>query len=152
MGGGTQDLTGPDFDKGVAFAELVANEPRLGHANGEAVVVVRVGDEVHAVGASCTHYGGPLAAGRVVGGALRCPWHHACFDLRTGEALGAPALADIACWQVVREGDLVRVRGKKDRARPTAAASPSAVVLVGAGAASASCAEALRKGGYDGPI
>src|SRR4051812_9729116 len=110
MGGGTQELTGPDFGKGIAFSELAANVPKLGHAGGESVVVVRVGDEVHAVGASCTHYGGPLAEGRVVGGTIRCPWHHACFDLRTGEAVAAPALADVACWQVVREGDLVQVR------------------------------------------
>jgi NADPH-dependent 2,4-dienoyl-CoA reductase/sulfur reductase-like enzyme/nitrite reductase/ring-hydroxylating ferredoxin subunit len=152
MGGGTQELTGPDFEQGVAFSELAENQPRLGHAHGEAVVVVRVGDGVHAVGASCTHYGGPLAEGRVVDGTLRCPWHHACFDLRTGEALHAPALADIPCWQVVREGDLVRVRDKKERAKATPGSSPSSVVIVGAGAAGAGCAEALRKGGYAGPI
>src|SRR5262245_35249434 len=123
MGGGAQELTGPDFGEGIAFGELTSEVPKLGHAGGEAVVVVRLGDEVHAIGASCTHYGGPLAEGRVVGGTLRCPWHHACFDVRTGEALGGPALGDVACWQVVREGDLVRVRAKKPGPRHTPASS-----------------------------
>src|SRR5437773_2217908 len=106
MGGGTQDLTGPDLEEGISYAALVADEPVLGHAHGEPVVVVRIGEDVHAIGASCTHYGGPLVEGRVVGETLRCPWHHARFDLKTGQPIGAPALGDVACWQVARHGDL----------------------------------------------
>jgi NADPH-dependent 2,4-dienoyl-CoA reductase/sulfur reductase-like enzyme/nitrite reductase/ring-hydroxylating ferredoxin subunit len=153
MGGGAQELTGPDLEKGIAFADLVEQKPLLGHAHGEAIVVVRVGEDVHAIGASCTHYGGPLAEGLVVGTTIRCPWHHACFDLKSGEAASAPALMDVACWQVAREGDLVQVRAKKAAAAAKKAThAPSSIVIIGAGAAGAACAEMLRKEGYAGPI
>lgn len=153
MGGGANELSGPDLAEGVAYAELAPGRPLLGHAAGEAVVLVRVGDDVHAIGASCTHYGGPLAEGIVEGHTIHCPWHHACFDLRTGEAVGAPALADTTCWEVARQGELVQVRTKKgapERAAPRTA--PSSVVIAGAGAAAAACVEMLRKEGYTGPI
>jgi NADPH-dependent 2,4-dienoyl-CoA reductase/sulfur reductase-like enzyme/nitrite reductase/ring-hydroxylating ferredoxin subunit len=155
MGGGPQELTGPDLEQGVAYGDLSEGKPVLGHAGGEAVVLVRVGAAVHAIGASCTHYGGPLAEGFVDGHTIRCPWHHACFDLRTGEASGAPALADVACWKVERTGDLVQVRTKAARAErtpPSPATAPRSVVIVGAGAAAAACVETLRKEGYEGPI
>src|SRR5512139_722229 len=129
MGGGPQELTGPDLEKGIALGDLAEGKPVLGHAQGEAVVVVRVGQAVHAIAASCTHYGGPLAEGHVEGHTLRCPWHHACFDLRTGEASGAPALADVACWKVEHAGELVQVRTKTTRQKRTPKASPEAVVI-----------------------
>lgn len=155
MGGGAKELTGPDLAAGVAFAELTEGKPLLGHAGGESVVVVRVGEDVHAVGASCTHYGGPLAEGLVVGTTIRCPWHHACFDLKTGEAVGAPALVDNACYAVVRAGDLVQVGTKKDAPKRKILKSksiPKSVVIVGAGAAGAACVEMLRKLGYGGTV
>jgi apoptosis-inducing factor 3 len=153
MGGQVEELSGPDLARGIAFDDLTPGVPRLGHAGGDAVVVVRVGDEVHAIGASCTHYGGPLSEGVVVGHTLRCPWHHACFDLETGEAVSGPALADNACYEVARAGALVQVRAKKPPSkRPTPSRAPSSVVIVGAGAAGAACVEMLRKEGYTGPI
>jgi len=84
---------------------------------------------------------------------VRCPWHHACFDLRTGEAVGAPALNPIICYDVRREAGLVTV-GKR-RETPLArvpARIPSAVVIIGAGPAGAACAEHLRHEGYAGPV
>src|SRR6185295_8596797 len=145
MGGHEAKLSGPDLEAGVAETELKPEAPLLGHARGEPVLLVRRGDEVFALGATCTHYGGPLAEGRVVGDTIRCPWHHACFDLRSGEAKGAPALADVPCWEVARRGDRVSVLGKREAKERTPAASPSSVVIVGAGAAAAACVETLRK-------
>ena len=107
------ELAGPDFATGIAMSELSENVPVLGHAQGKAVVLIRKGSDVRAVGATCSHYGGPLGEGLVVGETLRCPWHHACFDLRTGEAVGAPALNSIACYEVQRQGDRVIVGQKK---------------------------------------
>ena len=93
------ELTGPDLKVGIALATLEDDKPLLGHADGEAVVVVRRGDATFAIGATCTHYSGPLAEGLVVGDTIRCPWHHACFSLKTGAAVGGSALNALTAAQ-----------------------------------------------------
>jgi nitrite reductase/ring-hydroxylating ferredoxin subunit len=107
--GHAPELTGPDMSAGIEMSRIPENIPLLGHANGAAVILVRKGSTFHALGATCSHYSGPLAEGLVVGETVRCPWHHACFDLRTGEALGAPALDPIPCYEVIRRDDRVSV-------------------------------------------
>ena len=150
-------VTGPDLTKGVAPAELPDGGKLLGHVGDEQVLLVRRGADIFAVGATCTHYGGPLAEGLVDGETVHCPWHHACFDLRTGEALHAPALSPIACWAVDhRDGKIVvgkkfaqpepRPRGK--RVGP----EPKRIVIVGGGAAGFAAAEMLRRQKYQGSI
>src|ERR1041384_6357702 len=109
--GSQAELSGPDLKQGVAESELREGAPLLGHADGEAVVLVRDGKAVHAVGATCTHYSGPLAEGLVANGTIRCPWHHACFDLATGAPHG-PALSPIACYDVALDGGTIRVGAK----------------------------------------
>ena len=147
--------TGPDLRQGVALGDLPDGGMLAGHAGGEAVLLVRRGEDVFAVGAICTHYGGPLAEGLVVGETVRCPWHHACFSLRTGEALRAPALNPVSCWRVERRGGAVYVQEKLEPPMPRALTSPSlprSVVMVGGGAAAAAAAETLRNEGYPGRI
>jgi len=80
---------GPDLSKGIPLSEF-SGEMLLGHVGDEEVLLVRSGSEIFAIGAHCSHYHGPLAEGLVTGEGIRCPWHHACFDLRTGEAVRAP--------------------------------------------------------------
>ncbi len=152
MGSDSKAPSGPDLEKGVRWEELREGQPLLGQAFGEAAILVRRGQDVCAVGATCTHYGGPLAEGLVVGDTIRCPWHHARFDLGTGQAVGAPALNALPCLVVERRDDLVRVTGKREPTKPPAAPGPSSVVIVGAGPAGAACAETLRKEGYAGPV
>ncbi|MEZ4587519.1 MAG: FAD-dependent oxidoreductase [Gemmatimonadales bacterium] len=158
MADAPQQLTGPDLKAGVSRSELAEGTPFLGHADSEPVLLVRRGATVHAVGASCTHYGGPLADGLVVGDTVRCPWHHACFSLTTGEAVGAPALNPLARWIVAEEGEVVRVVGKEEPTWPaerptrTPRSNPESVVIVGGGAAGEAAAEELRKQGYAGKI
>ncbi len=124
-----------------------------GHFHGEPVLIVRRGDEVLAIAARCSHYGAPLEDGLVVGDSVRCPWHHACFSLRDGEALRAPALSALDAYTVERAGDHVRVTGKRTPTPTrTPAAQPSAIVIVGTGAAGSAAAETLRRVGYAGPI
>jgi nitrite reductase/ring-hydroxylating ferredoxin subunit len=104
MGSDDKPPTGPDLTAGIAWEELPEATPLVGHVENEAVLLVRRGEEVFATGASCTHYSGPLGEGLVVGDTVRCPWHHARFSLRTGEAIGAPALNPIPCWEGAARG------------------------------------------------
>ncbi len=150
------DAAKVDLSKGVDVSSLHDGGSMLGRVGEDEVVIARSGDEIFAVGAHCTHYHGPLADGLIVGDTVRCPWHHACFSLRTGEALRAPALDPVACWRVERQGSKVFVRQKQpDVVRPATRATadaPSSVVIVGGGGAGAAAAEMLRREGYDGPI
>jgi NADPH-dependent 2,4-dienoyl-CoA reductase/sulfur reductase-like enzyme/nitrite reductase/ring-hydroxylating ferredoxin subunit len=128
----------------------------LGRVGDDDVVLARSGDELFAVRAQCSHYRGPLVEGILVGDTVRCPWHHACFSLRTGEALRAPALDPIPCWRVDREGDRIFVREKLPARTsprlPPSSQLPSSIVIVGGGAAGVSAAEMVRRRGYDGPL
>jgi apoptosis-inducing factor 3 len=153
MGGGENKVSGPDLVKGVPAADVPDGGMLLGHVEGEAVVLCRLRNDVYAVGATCTHYSGPLAEGIIVGRQIRCPWHHARFDLRTGEPVGAPALNPLPCYRVEHKDGLVAVRGRTAApARATAAYAPASVVIVGAGAAGEAAAETLRREGYDGTL
>ena len=96
-----------DFTQGVPLAEIADGGMLLGQVAGEAVLLARRGQELFAIGAECTHYHGPLAEGVLVGETVRCPWHHACFSLRTGEALRAPALSPVSRWRVEAQNGTV---------------------------------------------
>ena len=160
MAGHEGGLTGPDLAAGVAAHDLAPGASLLGHAHGEPILLARVGDRYFAIGATCTHYGGPLAEGVIDGDTVRCPWHHACFSLRNGEALRAPALSPVPCYHVERRGDQVFVMRKEERdaLSPTyPSGNPPRValrrvVIVGAGAAGSAAAEMLRRCGYEGGI
>src|SRR6476661_8957069 len=99
------DPSTPDFRVGFSFEAIPAGGMVPGRVDNDAAILARHGDEIFAVGASCTHYHGPLADGLIVDDTVRCPWHHACFSLRTGAALRAPALDPVACWRAERVGD-----------------------------------------------
>jgi NADPH-dependent 2,4-dienoyl-CoA reductase/sulfur reductase-like enzyme/nitrite reductase/ring-hydroxylating ferredoxin subunit len=155
----TKDTPKPDFRNGFSLRQLADGGIAAGTVDGEDVILVRRGDSVFAVGAHCTHYHGPLADGLVVGDTVRCPWHHACFSLRTGEALRAPALDPIASWRVERIGDSVFVREKLSepvarQAQPSGqpTAMPASIVIIGGGAAGLAAADMLRREGYGGSL
>lgn len=112
------------------------------------------GTELFAVGAHCSHYHGPLAEGIVVGTSVRCPWHHACFDLRSGEAVRAPALNPIDRWLVEQWDDRIFVKEKRRQDKPPAAITnaPKKIVIVGGGAAGFAAAEMLCRRGFGGSV
>ena len=158
MSAAPSETTGPDLTLGVATDTLADGKMLAGHVGEEAVLLARRGDEFFAIGATCTHYGGPLAEGLMVGDTVRCPWHHACFSLRTGEALRAPALEPgrvLVDRAARRQG--VRAARRRCRSRPRRrhAGAPDRrgrIVIVGGGAAGFAAAEMLRREGYEGSI
>jgi NADPH-dependent 2,4-dienoyl-CoA reductase/sulfur reductase-like enzyme/nitrite reductase/ring-hydroxylating ferredoxin subunit len=149
-------LSGPDLAAGVALAAIADGAMLLGHAGGEPVLLARRGRELFAIGAVCSHYGGPLEQGLLVDDTVRCPWHHACFSLRTGEALRAPALNPVSCWRVEQQNGMAFVREKIEGAKPPRPQAPGAgsktIVIVGGGAAGNAAAEMLRREGHAGRI
>jgi NADPH-dependent 2,4-dienoyl-CoA reductase/sulfur reductase-like enzyme/nitrite reductase/ring-hydroxylating ferredoxin subunit len=162
----TQTPPGPDFAQGIPADLLSDGGVQAGRIGGEPAFLVRRGDEFFAVGATCTHYGGPLAKGLVTGDTVRCPWHHACFSLRTGEALHAPAFSPLPRWRVEqRDGKIFTRERMEEPAKPptkplakpegeaaASAGQPARIVIVGGGAAGFAAAEKLRHEGYEGDI
>ena len=168
--------SGPDFSQGVRAADIPREGTLAGRVGDEPVLISRIEGELHAVGGACTHYGAALARGLAEGGTVRCPLHHACFDLRSGKALHAPAFAPLDRWEVEQAGTLVFVRRKAPASGPVRVEAPASevrdaqvgsaphcpalsggqgdlrIVIVGGGAAGFACAERLRALGFDGRL
>jgi len=168
----SEELTGPDLTKGIEVSSVPPGQLIGGHAFGEPVLLAHVEPNWFAVGGKCTHYGAPLHEGILVSETIRCPWHHACFELHNGAASCAPALNDLPSYDVAVENNIVRVTRKRDpgqlkgeghRTRASRApdhvlfeeipvSGPKSVVIIGAGAAGNACAEMLRREAYRGPV
>ena len=148
--------TGPDFTAGIADADLADGAMLAGHVGKDAVLLARRGGEVFAISALCSHYHGPLAEGLLDGDHVRCPWHHACFSLRTGEAVAAPAFPPLDCWTIEQRDGRIVVTGKqtaKPKPRLKASdAAPRRIVIVGGGGAGFAAAEMLRRQEFTGEI
>src|SRR5215471_12164582 len=150
---------GPDLSQGVAISDIPDGGMVGGVVGDEPVLLARCGSEFFAIGATCSHYGGPLAEGFLVDDTVRCPWHHACFSLRTGEAVAAPAFNPVGCWRVETHDGKAFVREKVElvkKRKPGPVGSGSAktdrVVIVGGGAAGFAAAEMLRREGFAGSV
>jgi apoptosis-inducing factor 3 len=159
MGSPQSDPPGRDFTQGISIGEIASGQMLLGHVGEEPVLLARQGDEFFAIGATCSHYSGPLAEGLLVGDTVHCPWHHARFCLRSGEAIAAPAFNPVPCWRVEQRDGKVFVREKAEAAeraapstRGAASATPGRVVIVGGGAAGFAAAEMLRREGFAGDV
>src|SRR5262245_45310459 len=149
------DSKARDLRSGIPLRELNEGAMVPGVIDGEEAIVLRAGDELFAVGALCTHYHAKLSEGLLTGTVLRCPMHHSRFDVRTGEALCAPALDALPCWRVERVGDQAVVRERlaavPGKPRPVDA-SPQRIVIVGGGAAGLAAADMLRRHGFAGSL
>src|SRR5690242_5729808 len=148
---------GPDLAHGVPLSDLADGKMIGGHVGDESVLLARRGDEFFAIGATCSHYSGPLAEGLMVDDTVRCPWHHACFSLRTGEAIKTPAFNPLSCWRVEKRDGKVFVREKIEATKPLAKGTGASdtsgrFVIVGGGAAGFAAAEMLRREGFSGSL
>jgi NADPH-dependent 2,4-dienoyl-CoA reductase/sulfur reductase-like enzyme/nitrite reductase/ring-hydroxylating ferredoxin subunit len=145
---------GPDFSQGVYASTIPDEGVFAGHVKGEAIIVARTGAGIVALGGACTHYSAPLHEGLRVGDTINCPWHHACFDLRTGRAVKAPALSPVARWKVDEEGGKVFVREALHDDAPQASAlmADKHFVIVGGGASGFAAAQRLREHGFAGEL
>ena len=150
---------GIDLAQGVPLVDVPEGGKIGGHVGEEQVLLARHGGDLFAISSTCSHYSGPLAEGLIVGDTVRCPWHHACFSLRTGEAIGAPAFSPIPCWRVESRDGKAFVREKlqpreKRRSHTTGGdrGKPDRMIIIGGGAAGFAAAEMLRREGFDGDL
>jgi NADPH-dependent 2,4-dienoyl-CoA reductase/sulfur reductase-like enzyme/nitrite reductase/ring-hydroxylating ferredoxin subunit len=153
MGAGSNHK--PDFSRGIASSDLPDGGMLVGHVGEEDVLLVRRGTALYAIGATCSHYGAPLVDGLIVEDTIRCPWHHACFDLKTGTASRPPALNDLACWKVEEKSGTIIVGARlpaPQRPHLASVGLPRSIVIIGGGAAGNMAAETLRREGYEGPV
>ncbi|ACB94218.1 FAD-dependent oxidoreductase [Beijerinckia indica] len=143
------DLTHPVKLETIPENQIV--EACLGE---QSAILIREGTTLSILSGKCTHAGGPLAEGLLMEGHIRCPWHHACFDAHTGEALAAPAFDPLERWAARIEDGMVFVDHKDST--PThalqAAAPSDPFVIVGGGAAGFAAAEALYHEGFVGQV
>ncbi|HET9336303.1 MAG TPA: FAD-dependent oxidoreductase [Sphingomicrobium sp.] len=151
---GNDELDGPDFSAGISLDDLAMNATIAGRVGNEAVLLSKFEDGLFAVSRSCTHYQADLADGLLNRGTVRCPWHHACFDLRSGRALRAPALDPLDTWLIEVDGNTAFVRRKLERKSTEQRHSqdPKRIVIIGGGAAGLACAHELRQLGFSGAL
>jgi apoptosis-inducing factor 3 len=136
------------------LAELPSNAMREVDVAGNKILLVRQGDEVSAIGATCPHAGGPLAQGVLTKGRVLCPWHKAAFCVRTGKCLEPPAVDDVLAFPVeIKNGDILLVGpGHFPEGETPTSPDSRRFVILGAGAAGFSAAQELRRGGFGGEI
>lgn len=147
---------GPDLTAGISVTGLADGAMVRGQVGEDEVILARAAGEWFAVGASCTHYKGRLDRGLIVDDTVRCPLHHACFSLRTGDAVRAPAFDPIPRWRVEVRGDVVFAREKLSAPPVTPPLSkdstPESIAIIGGGAAGFAAADMVRREGYAGPV
>ncbi|MDZ7414434.1 MAG: FAD-dependent oxidoreductase [candidate division KSB1 bacterium] len=138
--------------RACALSELTPGTPKAMRVGDKEVLLVRLGDAVHACGGECSHYGAPLAEGFVAGHEVVCPWHNARFDLRSGAVVAPPALDDLAAYDVEVENGEVYIRQRAPVRKAPAVGKKKTVLIIGAGAAGEAAAETLRREGFAGRV
>ncbi|GBM32218.1 Apoptosis-inducing factor 3 [Araneus ventricosus] len=125
------------------------------------ILLVKENGTYSALGTKCTHYGAPLKNGVLIGGKIRCPWHGACFDSKTGDIEDFPGLDSLPCYEVTVTDGNVKVKAplsslkNHKRVKPMTKyshANPTTYVVIGGGAAGLMCCETLRQEGFSGKI
>ena len=123
------------------------------------ILLTRIAGNYSALGASCTHYGAPLAEGVLCNGVIMCPWHHACFNAETGDLIDPPARDSLPKYETKIIGDdvIVMLPDELQSSRASEMSKPDPAdkrnyFIIGGGASGNAAAQALREGGYKGKI
>jgi len=146
-------MDGAEWKQAAAEADLAEGRPLELPVEDRHVLLVRVGNRIHACAAECSHYKGPLAEGLLTGHTVTCPWHNARFDVRDGRLASPPALNDLPSYEVKVESGKVWVRSRGGVTIEMPGGSDGRTFLiVGGGAAGNAAAETLRREGYSGRI
>jgi len=93
----------------ASLAEVPPGTGRQVQVSGRALAIYNLEGIMHAIEGTCTHRGGPLGEGALVGNVVTCPWHGARFDVTTGAVLGPPAPQGVISHRVTMEGDSIFV-------------------------------------------
>ena len=146
-----------DLTQWTALETLPDREILSGRVGKDLVFVWRAGDIIRVYGATCPHLGAPLNEGLIEGTSLRCPWHHACFDLLTGAATAAPAFDPLMHYPVDLQSGSFAVRPATTPSPPAspavlARAEKDVMAIIGGGAAGFAAADTLRREGWRGGI
>ncbi|XP_067121328.1 apoptosis-inducing factor 3 isoform X2 [Centruroides vittatus] len=125
------------------------------------VLLVKEDGTFSALGTKCTHYNAPLIKGVLSNGKIRCPWHGACFNSKTGDIEDFPGLDSLPCYRVRVDGGEVKVSasshevGKNKRVKPTSKRTVDdkrTFIVIGGGGAGQTCVETLRQEGFTGRL
>ncbi|XP_044738696.1 apoptosis-inducing factor 3 isoform X2 [Chrysoperla carnea] len=152
-----------DYIEGVVCKEsdIQENEMKTFDLGEGKILLIKQNGVLSAIGNKCTHYGAPLINGALGDGRVRCPWHGACFNTKTGDIEDFPGLDSVPCYEVTLENGDVHVRGKlsdlktSKRTKPFAskcASVDNTYVVIGGGPSAAICAETIRQSGFTGTI
>ena len=95
----------PEFVKVAKTGDIAPGEAKAVDIGAKRIAIFNIEGTYHAIDDTCTHRGGPLSEGMVVGNEVTCPWHGAAFDVTTGSVLGLPAPRSVASYAVRIEGD-----------------------------------------------
>lgn len=128
--------------------------------DGKELLLCRIEDKYYALAANCTHYGGPLADGVLSGDRIVCPWHHACFNAKTGVLLEPPAQDNLEKYETsIKNGDVIisvpdpeEEKQQNINSGKAVGADSSVFVILGGGAAGNAAVQTLRQDGYSGRI
>ncbi|KIY02377.1 uncharacterized protein Z520_02515 [Fonsecaea multimorphosa CBS 102226] len=141
--------------------DLEKREVEVEGIDGGKVLLCKVGGQVTALNANCTHYGAPLKLGVLTPeGRLTCPWHGACFNARTGDVEDSPAPLSLNAFDVIEKDGGVYVKGKEADIKggkrtvniKTTPSSQEKLVIVGGGSGTFGALLKLRELGYKGHI
>ncbi|XP_030008741.1 apoptosis inducing factor mitochondria associated 4 [Sphaeramia orbicularis] len=141
--------------------DLKDGEMKVVTVGDQKVLLVRTHGQFSALGSQCSHYNAPLVKGVLIGDRVRCPFHGACFNVRTGDIEEFPGLDSLPCYKVkVEDGQVYVSIDKKTltltrRVKKMCTVAPDVkhiILLIGGGPAALLCAETLRQNCYQGRI